>query len=154
VADNPTYWAFNPRLKRTIDRTPVLYGHGGAGEELRLFQQVPFMQELALRVKNVENIPNTGGWPLIMKKQYGHCKCDLTEIKQSRAVIVEGNVESAVVPQKINMQDMTPLFFCDYGDGRCLISLSFLDGQFEKNYQLTGTIAKLVVDQLFKNKAT
>lgn len=152
VADIPTYWAFNPKLKRMLDRTPALYS--GTGEEVRYFQRVPFMQELALRVQNVENVPPTGGWPFIMKKQYSHCKCDLTEIKQSRAVIVEGNIESVVVPRKIGTHDMTPLFFCNYGNGRCLISLSFLDGQFEENYQVTETIAKLVVDQLFNKKAT
>jgi hypothetical protein len=43
---------------------------------------------------------------------------------------------------------MTPLFICYYGDGRCLISLSWLDRSFAQNQPLANVIAKLVVDQL------
>lgn len=145
VADIPTYWAYNPRLKRILDRTPAVYGV--AGEEVRFFNRVPLMQDLALRVQNIEQLqPQI--LPFQMLEKYSTLGNDMTNLMVSRAAFIEGNVESVVQPIRVGNQDMTPLFFCNYGDGRCLVSLSFLNDTFSQNRPLKTVIAKLVVDQL------
>ncbi len=145
VADIPTYWAYNPRLKRMLDRTPAVYGV--AGGEVRFFQRVPLMQELALRVTNVEPL-GPPIWPVQIAAQYGDCAASITNLLASRAVLVEGNVEPVILPVKVGEDNMTTLFFCNYGDGRCLISLSFLDGAFSQNRPLKTIISRLIVNQL------
>lgn len=145
VADIPTYWAYNPRLKRMLDRTPAVYSV--AGEEARFFNRVPLMQDLALRVLNIEQLPPQI-LPFQMLEKYSTLGNDMTNLMVSRAAFIEGNVESVVQPIRVGNQDMTPLFFCNYGDGRCLISLSFLNDAFSQNRPLKTVIAKLVVDQL------
>ncbi|MDO9558746.1 MAG: hypothetical protein Q7I89_03575 [Syntrophales bacterium] len=147
VADIPTYWAYNPWLKRSLDRTPAVYGV--AGEEVRYFQQVPLMKELALRVNNVESL-GPPVWAVQIDNRYISCDNIMSSLLASRAVFVEGNVDSVIVPIKVNGRDMTPLFFCSYGDGRCLISLSFLTDQFKQNRPLKTIISKLIVDDVTK----
>lgn len=144
VADIPTYWAYNPRLERMLDRTPAVYGI--SGEEVRFFHSVPLMQELALRVLNIEQLQRP--LPFQMLERYSTLGVDMTSLLLSRAACVEGNVESVIQPIRVADQDVTPLFFCNYGDGRCLISLSFLNDAFSQNRPLKTVIAKLVVDQL------
>lgn len=145
VADIPTYWAYNPHLKRMLDRTPAVYGI--SGEEVRFFNRVYLMQELALRVQNIEQL-QPPILPFQMLERYSSLGVDITNLLASRAAFIEGNVESVVQPIRVGDQDMTPLFFCNYGDGRCLISLSFLNDAFSQNRPLKTVIAKLVVDQL------
>jgi hypothetical protein len=145
IADIPTYWTYNPRLKRMLDRTPAVYSV--SGEEVRFFNRVPLMQELAIRVQNIEKLQSTI-LPFKMLDRYNALGVDMTTFRASRAACIEGNVESVVQPIRVGEQDMTPLFFCNYGDGRCLISLSFLKDAFSQNHPLKTVIAKLVVDQL------
>lgn len=143
IADIPTYWAYNPLLKRILDRTPAIYG--GSGEEVRFFNCVPLMQEFAVRVHNIER---SGAFPFQMLDKYNGLGADMSTFLASRAAFIEGNIESVIQPIKVDNQDMTPLFFCNYGDGRCLVSLSFLKDGFSQNKPLKTVIAKLVVDQL------
>ncbi len=145
VADIPTYWAYNPRLNRMLDRTPAVYAI--SGEEVRFFNRAPLMQELALRPQNIEQL-QPSILPFQMLERYSNLNADITNLLASRAVIIEGNVESVIQPIRIRDQDMTPLFFSNYGDGRCLISLSFLNDNFIQNRPLKGVIAQLVIDQL------
>ncbi len=147
VADIPTYWAYNPRLNRMLDRTPAVYGV--SGEEVRFFNRVPLMQDLALRVQNVEQSePQIVSFQ--MHEKYSSLGNDMSNLMISRAAFIEGNVESVVQPISVGNQDMTPLFFCNYGDGRCLISLSFLNDNYSQNRPLKTIIARLIVDQLIK----
>jgi len=142
VADVPTYWAYNPRLKRIIDRTPAVYDT--AGKESRYFNRTPLMEELAVRVGNVER-NSADLWSFTLKAPYAKCSDNnFVSLKPSRAAVVERNVESVVEP----IDGMTPLFFCSYGDGRCLISLSWLSDNFAQNRPLATIISNLVVDQL------
>lgn len=146
VADVPTYYAYNPRLKRMLDRTPAVYC--ASGEEPRFFKRTPLMQELGLTVVSVdlEAVPPT--WPVQIDPQYSDLASGGTNLLASRAVLVEGNVEPVILPVSVGKVEMTPLFFCDYGDGRCLISLSFLNGPFSQNRFLSTIIARLLVNQL------
>jgi hypothetical protein len=154
VADIPTYWAYNPRLQRMLDRTPAVYGM--AGGEVRFFHRVPLMQELGLRVRNVEKLgspPWPPVWPVQMAPRYRGCSTSIATLLASRAVIVEGNVEAVIEPTKVGEDHMTPLFFCHYGEGRCLISLSFLNGGYSSNSPLKGMISKLVIHQLTNRRS-
>jgi hypothetical protein len=139
--------SINPWLKRILDRTPAVYGV--AGEEVRYFQQVPLMKELALRVNNVESL-GPPVWRVQFDKRYGICEGIMSSLLASRAVFVEGNVDSVIVPIKVDGRDMTPLFFCSYGDGRCLISLSFLKDKFNQNRPLKTIISMLITDHITK----
>ena len=54
VADLPTYFAFNPLLRRSIDRTPVVYT--SLGQPQRFFSRIPLLEELAVQTWNCESL--------------------------------------------------------------------------------------------------
>ena len=147
VADIPTYWAYNPNLKHILDRTPAVYGV--AGEEVRFFNRAPLMEELALRIFNVEH-NGPPEWPAQMTPEFNNFNLHINTILASRAVLVDGNVEPVIDPITDKGVAMTPLFFCNYGDGRCLFSLSFLNDAFISNRPLKSTISNLVINQISK----
>jgi len=93
-----------------LDRTPAVYGV--SGEEVRFFNRVPLMQELALRVQNVEPL-GPPIWPFQMLDRYSALGADMTNLLASRAAFIEGNVESVTQPIKVGDQNLTPLFFCN-----------------------------------------
>jgi len=145
VADVPTYWAYNPHIGRKLDRTPPVYGV--RGEEVRYFKLTPLMQELGLRVLNVEQ-PNSTAWQVRMSPKYRQYSDKIIKLVPSRAVVVEGNVEPIIAPREENGHLLTPLFLCSYGNGRCLISLSFLDNKFRSNGFLKDIICMATIDEL------
>jgi len=148
VADIPTYWAYNPNLKRILDRTPAVYGV--AGEEVRYFSRAPLMEELSLRTFNVERHDGPPEWPVQLTPEFNNFNLHINTILASRAVLVDGNVEPVIEPTKTNGAVMTPLFFCNYGNGRCLFSLSFLNDAFISNRPLKSIISSLIVNQIEK----
>ncbi len=142
VADIPTYFAYNPALHRSIDRTPAVYAVDG--REVRFFQRVPLMEELSVRVLNCE-APQLPLVTLFPQPEYSSCLSNPINILMTRAAYVEGNVDSVVQPLQLNNRSVTPLFFCSYGNGRVLCSLSFLTGKYPANHHLIQLVANLVI---------
>jgi hypothetical protein len=149
VADVPTYFAFNPNLNRSIDRTPAIYSE--SGQELRFFQRVPLMEELAVRVLNYA-MPTPPAVPVTAGQSYASCGPIPSTVVITRAAIIEGNVQSVFTPIDLNGDKITPLFFCQYGDGRALCSLSWLSGSFSQNRALLPLIAELTVYDIAENR--
>jgi hypothetical protein len=142
VADIPTYSAFNANLKRSIDCTPPVYGQDG--QPVRFFSRVPLMEELAVRIHNYEGL----GPPMVavaIQPQFSSCEPVPPSLVITRAAIVEGNVNSVFVPLSLGQDSSTPLFFCPYGDGQVLCSLSFLSGQYPSNRSLVPFLADLTI---------
>ena len=143
VADIPTYWAYNPALRRSIDRTPAVYGVDGT--ELRFFQRVPLMEELSVRVLNCQG-PQPPSVTLGLRPEYSSCSSNPISLLMTRAAYVEGNVDSVVQPVQLNDRPVTPLFFCTYGNGRAHCYRSFLTGNYvSANRPLIQLVANLVL---------
>jgi hypothetical protein len=150
VADIPTYFAYNGNLKRSIDRTPPLYTY--SGEPLRFFTRVPLMEELAVRVGNYE-MPTPPTVAVTAEPSYAACVPFPQTLVITRAAVVEGNVEPVFTPLDLGGNKVTPHFFCQYGDGRVLSSLSFLSEPFSSNRALLPLLADLTVYAIAGNRS-
>jgi len=140
AADIPTYFAFNANLNRSIDRTPAAYDI--SGRPVRFFSRVPLMEELAVRVINCQNV---GAVSVAILSQFASCGSPPASLVITRAAIVEGNVKSVLAPLTIGRYTATPLFFCPYGDGQVLCSLSWLSGQYASNNSLVPFLADVII---------
>lgn len=131
IADIPTYWSFNPLINRLVDRTPAVYDIHGAVS--RHFQRTPLLEELALSAYNLGK-QNKNKFKLDGRYS-GYGEKDIS-LRLSRCVKIESHIESVTLPIKLQQNsEVTPLFFCNYGDGLCLISMSWLDSKkYDKNY--------------------
>jgi hypothetical protein len=145
VADVPTYFAYNPRLKRMLDRTPAYYD---SGTELRPFKRTPLMEELGLSVLNVEHAHEPQRWLLRMAPKYADFAPGVATYLVRRAVTVTKSIDPVLLPEASEEEELATMFFCNYGEGRCLISLSFLSDDAHDNMPLVATIAKVVVKEV------
>ena len=150
VADIPTYYYFNPKLKRSIDRAPATYKD--AGQLVPHFDRVPMMEELAVRVRRLQK-EEAVTIPVTAQPSYASCSPFPGTMIATRFAIVEGTVDSVVEPARANEDNLTPLFFCDYGEGRVLCSLSYLTRQYSSNRSLLPLIADLTVHALATRRA-
>lgn len=131
VADIPTYWSFNPLINRLVDRTPAVYDIDGRVS--RHFERTPLLEELALSAFMLGD-QNENKFKLDDRYSgYGEKEISL---RLSRCVKIESHIESVTLPIKLQSNlEFTPLFFCNYGDGLCLISMSWLDSEkCDRNY--------------------
>jgi hypothetical protein len=157
VADIPGYWAYNPLLKRRLDATPPIYGIDRAPDgrisiiPVRPFELTPFMEKLGLRVLNTENT-ELCKWIVEFEDEFDRITEDTGEIEVHRVVVVERNVQAIMKPKVISQRDVTPLFFVNYGDGKVLISLVFLDREYPRNDEMKEILAKVVIKLIRENK--
>lgn len=157
VADIPGYWAYNPLLKRRLDATPPSYGIDRAPDgrisiiPVRPFELTPFMEKLGLRVLNTENT-ELYKWIVEFEDEFDRITEDTGEIEVHRVVVVERNVQAIMKPKVISQGDVTPLFFVNYGDGKVLISLVFLDREYPRNDEMKEILAKVVIKLIRENK--
>ncbi|MCD4650238.1 MAG: hypothetical protein K8S56_00400 [Candidatus Cloacimonetes bacterium] len=173
IADIPTYWAYEPTVNRLVDRTPAVYDVNGRVS--RLFSRTPLLEELSLSAMNVGK---QEAIQIKLNNRYNDFGKSELSLRVSRCVTIEKHIESVTTPiiftqtlsneKKINIE-ITPLFFCSYGKGLCLISLSWLDREeYNKNKaygdyldygicnrDLKKLIPYLIVKKIFKehNKA-
>jgi len=158
VADIPTYFSFNILLGKLVDRTPAVYDV--YGRFTRNFRQTPLLEELSLSALMIEREKSIYK---LDDRYFANQKKDIS-LRLSRGVIIENNIDSVTLPIKIDSYEVSPLFFCNYGNGICLISMSWLDrGKYDKNNpnnncidysfdnaELRELIPKLIVKKLFK----
>lgn len=169
IADIPTYWAYEPTVNRLVDRTPAVYDVNGRVS--RLFSRTPLLEELSLSAMNVGN----QYIQIKLNNRYNDFEKNELSLMVSRCVTIEKHIESVTKPilipisedKKINLET-TPLFFCGYGKGLCLISLSWLDREkYDKNKingdypdygifnkDLKKLIPYLIVKKIFKHNKT
>lgn len=147
VADLPTYFAFNPLLGRSIDRTPAIYATDGG--ERRLFARVPLLEALAVRVWNCEAL----GPPVVsfrLDPNFASCGPPQLPLVATRLALATpgDNLGPVLDPATVGGQLSTPLWMCKYGDGQVLASLSFLADPYPQNRALLPLIANVVVQQV------
>jgi hypothetical protein len=147
VADLPTYYAFNPLLRRSIDRTPAIYEKTGG--EHRLFTRVPLLEELGIRVWNSEAMGSTVS-NFQLNSNFASCGPSQLPLVVSRLAKSTGiNLDPVLSPEKIDDGGLlTPLWMCRYGEGQVLASLSFLNEAYPQNRALLPLIANIVVQQV------
>jgi len=167
VADIPGYFAYNPLLRRRLDATPPIYGINITGGKIsvhpiRPFELTPFMEKLGLQVLNIEG-ELLFNWDMEFEEEFNSIVNkikDDKEINAHRAVVCERNVEAIIKPKMLNGTRVTPLFFVNYGNGKFLISLVWLDNS-PKNTKIKKVLAEMVIklvrekrdDQTWKNFA-
>jgi hypothetical protein len=147
VADLPTYFAFNPLLGRSIDRTPAIYATDGG--ERRPFARVPLLEELAVRVWNCEAL----GPPVVsfrLAPNFASCGPPQLSLVATRLALTTpgANLDPVFGPEMIGGQLSTPVWICKYGDGQVLASLSFLAASYSQNRALLPLIANVVAQQV------
>jgi len=152
VADIPFYWAYDPQRKVLYD----LVRHTHQYEQGRImsfgpFTETPFGSEARVSVVNTE-IPGQNGelnpryYSLKLRNQSLKVK-ELSSVAVNRAAVIErkpeyksansletGRLESVVVEIDINGQLLTPIFYVNFGKGKFLVSLVFLD--YDKQAEL------------------
>lgn len=169
VADIPGYYAYNLLLRRRLDATPPIYGIDRTPNgriqiiPVRPFELTPFMEKLGLRVLNIERTP-LFNWNVEFEEKFNSIVNKIWEDKHHinvhRAVVVERNIEAIIKPKKLNNEHVTPFFFVNYGNGKFLISLVWLD--YPQNTKIKKALAEMVIrlmeeqkrdDQAWKNFA-
>jgi hypothetical protein len=152
VADIPGYWAYNPLLRRRLEITPTIYGinqrpdGGMAIIPVKPFELTPFMERLGLRVLNTERVP-IFNWNTEWVSRPDKTSESMKETRVHRAVVVEKNVEPIIKPKgEKGLGSLTPFFFVNYGEGKFLISLLFIDKSFPEN---TG-MKKVLIEMILK----
>lgn len=136
------------------------------------FPETPFLTELKINVINTETIINRKIEPnystLKVKEQSFHVK-DLDSVAINRAVVVEktseygsslsvqtGRVQSIVEEIDRNGQALTPICYVNFGKGRFLVSLVFLDYEKqseESKSQITALQCKLIFHELAEKRS-
>jgi hypothetical protein len=147
VADIPSYWAYDPYLRRKIDAgQPVFQYVQGGPQVLHPFEAVPLPKALGLRIMGSDPGPR---WTLTFDTYSGS-----SNMTFNRAATIERNVKTHVgVIDLTNQGYITPLFSSYYGEGVFLISLAWMeDNPGRSGEVLTKTIAGLAVGEVLAKK--
>lgn len=181
VADIPFYWAYDPH--RTVFYDLAKHSHQYIptrykceGDVLRLdaghirsfgpFPETPFLREVKVSIVNTER--GSGGPPCydLSPKDDSLYPKQLSQVTVNRAVVVDspseyrsaaplnrGRVESIVKEIGEEGQAMTPLCYINFGEGRLLISLAFLDSDIQQE-QTKEQISRLLRELILKSIST
>jgi len=121
VADIPTYWAYNHKLKRKIDNTRAIYAIDKDYQVIahKPFSLTPLVEELGLNMYNTSTNPT----PIDLTEY------DDTDLKfvSKRICVMESNVTSCIPTYSYGKKKITSLFYCNYGEGTFLISLFWIN---------------------------
>ncbi len=154
VADIPTYWAYNPEIRRKVDTTPSVFEAiptqaGTQMQQIRPFALTPLAKTLGLQILKLDKG--------IAQDLRGILGPNIrTQIISKRATIVESNVESGIQPKSLTFNDekigeMSALFFVKYGEGYFLMSLIWITDPEHDDHakeSLKKAISKLIINKL------
>ncbi|XHH09905.1 MAG: hypothetical protein ACFCUE_04560 [Candidatus Bathyarchaeia archaeon] len=145
VADIPTFYAYNPKLKRRIETTkPKLTVIDGHVKSLRLFSLTPLLDELGLSILNIEQIPQD------FKK---YSKEEKTNVITERVAIVDSDsIRSFIPTATLEINAITSFFSVSYSEGDFIFSLPFLS--HERNKDMVDTIKKAIVTEMVEKIKT
>ena len=147
VADLPTYFAYNPLLSRSIDRTPAVYTSSGG--TLRLFTRIPLLEDLVVDTWNCESLgPPT--MPFRLNSDFASCGPPQVSLTVTRVATIraDGNLRAILGPEILNGIPVTPLWLTQY----VLASLSFLADPYTGNRVLVPLLANVIVQQLTRKE--
>jgi hypothetical protein len=178
VADIPFYWAYDPQrgifydlAKYSHQYIPTRYKSDGNAFCLEAgyirsfgpFPETPFLREVKVTMTNTEG--DKGRPPcydLSLKDDSLDTK-QLSQVAVNRAALVDtpseyksaaplhrGRVESIVKEIGEEGQAMTPLCYVNFGKGRFLISLAFLDSPIQQE-QTNAQIIRLLRELILKS---
>lgn len=144
VADVPGYWKHILAISRKLNATPAYYDPTELYPEKRFFHRTPFVEKLGLRIINAKSI---NGALQVTISDYSQLfkGVDIDTLKMDRLARVERNIKPIVeVAIDGNPDKFTPLYFAEYGSGRFLISLYFIDQSRSENRQIKRVICDLI----------
>jgi len=155
VADIPTFWSYNPDLRRRLDTVETAYGQVQDESGVKIFSFKPFeltplIKELGLRIASQ---------PQGIQSNLDQILGITTEsITSRRVAVADPNVTTCVNTTRLpymdgSSYDMTPIFFVKYGEGDFLISLVWInDSDHDQTRKdiIKKTICKLTVDKLIE----
>lgn len=154
VAGIPSYWAYNPDLRRRLDIAQAVYGTIETGANFRvfstkLFELTPLAKELGLRMVATRS-PVGVDLAEILGRAPKSCI-----VYSHRFVIVESNVEPCTATDSTtSLSDVkhhdtiAPIFFVKYGSGEFLFSLPWInDSMHDSSHKewLRDTICALTI---------
>jgi len=150
VADIPCYYAYNPLLKKRLETAKPIYDITPDGKVLRVnpFELAPLMEKLGLRVLAVERT-ELSKWDAEFEEKFRAIMGKVGKIEVHRVAIVEENVEPIIKPREVTFlgsrEKCTPLFFVNYGDGKFLISLIFLNAT-DNSKKMKEVLSKMIIE--------
>jgi len=135
IADIPSYWAYDPKIKRKLDTTsPVFKIEGNQIVSSRPFELTPLVKGLGLKVFSVRPI----------QQDFSDFSETKVDIFSERIAVVESNLKS-LIPIKIVANQYTSSFFsAKYGEGDFIISLVFFNYEGH-NQQAKDTIMNAIL---------
>lgn len=147
VADLPTYFAYNPLLRRNIDRTPAM--HASSGSPLRFFARIPLLEEVAVSAWNCEHL----GPPEMscrLDSKFASCGPPLVRIIATRVADVpdDENFQPILGPETLDNKQVSPMWITKYGNGRIVASLSFLSDPYTANRSLIPILVSVLVQEV------
>ena len=118
IADIPSYWAYDQKIKRKLDTTSPIYEiENNQIISSRPFELTPLVKELGLRVFNVEP----------MQQDFREFSDTQVNIFSERIAVVESNSETLIPTGSVASRDTSSFFGVKYGEGDFIISLAFLN---------------------------
>lgn len=178
VADIPFYWAYDPR--RAIFYDLAKYGHQYVPTKYRIegkaaylepghirsfgpFPETPFLSEVRVDMRNTEDGKGSPPCYDLSTKDESLDTKQLSQIAVRRAAVVDrasesksaaplhrGRVESIVQEIDRDGLAMTPLCYVNFGDGRFLVSLAFLDAHSQQE-QAKEQVSRLLRELILKS---
>ena len=150
VADIPSYFAYNEKLKRRLEITPPAMWREdekrGLIVPVKPFDRTPLLEKAGLRAYRVNTT-----WDIEFEDKYkDFLGLGINGTKVCRVGVVEKNVKPVVKvkPGKKEGEKVTPLFFVEYGEGEFLFSLFWIGVKEQEESikeKLVTALAKLIV---------
>lgn len=178
VADIPFYWAYDPQrvvfydlVKYSHQYIPTKYRSDGSGFCLEAghilsfgpFPDTPFLSEVKVNMINTEDSEGRPPCCDLSTKDDSLNTKRLSQVAVNRAAVVDrpsqyksaaplhrGRVESIVEEIGEEGQAVTPLCYVNFGKGRFLISLAFLDSHIQRE-QAKEQICRLLRELILKS---
>ena len=148
VADIPSYFAYNEKLKRRLEITPPAMWREdekrGLIVPVKPFDRTPLLEKAGLRAYRVKNT-----WDIEFEDKYkDFLGLGINGTKVCRVGVVEKNVKPVVKKEERDGEELTPLFFVKYGEGEFLFSLFWIGVKEQEESikeKLVTALAKLIV---------
>jgi hypothetical protein len=144
VADVPSYWAYDQKLKRRLDATAPIYQiQNNQVRPLRLFELTPLMKELGLSVFNITNPP--------LQQNFGAYSSVNANIVSERVAVLEKNMRSLIPTNRLGNTDTSAFFVVAYGEGDFIFSLIWLNHSLHSSQSkqlLKNAIIKETIDNI------
>ncbi len=145
IADIPSYYAYDLKIKRRLDLTQAIYmSQNNQVTVVRPFELTPMVKELGLRVLAI--IP-------AQQQNFNAFSQTAQSIFAERIAVMERNTISLIPTIQSQGFKISSFFEAKYGEGDFLVSLIFLDSSAH-NQQAKDTLKNAIVQSAKHNLQT